>query len=61
MKQKRQIELRPPAEKRPLWNRILKNKSGGIRLMAVLLMACALFALCVPLVEWLYWMGFNGL
>ena len=60
MKQKRQREP-GPAARRPVWDRILKNKHGRIRAALVLLMACALFALCVPFAAWLYWMGFNAL
>ncbi|MBO4298829.1 MAG: hypothetical protein J5998_08505 [Clostridia bacterium] len=50
----------PRGGMRPL-KRLLKNRSGQVRLMIVLLAALAVYALCVPAAEWLYWTGFNAL
>ncbi|MBR3503111.1 MAG: hypothetical protein IKO07_02565 [Clostridia bacterium] len=41
--------------------KILKNKGGKTRVIIAIAAAAAVLAACVPLVEWLYWTGFNAL
>lgn len=46
---------------RPLKEALFKNQRGQIRLPWILFAAAALYALCVPALEWLYGTGFDAL
>ena len=51
----------PAPERRTPGGLILKNRRGQIRPVLILIISIAIYVACVPLVEWLYWTGFNAL